>query len=90
MIISNLKFDFSRVQYLVVYFIILSFACFIFNFEAELHCYIWRKVFFNKFQCWPATLSKLEMLAHCLFEFDTPGLGQAWFERSQEKLPCRK
>jgi hypothetical protein len=31
--------------------------------------------FFNKYQCWPATLSNFLILAHCIFEFDTPGVG---------------
>lgn len=28
----------------------------------------------TKCQCWPITLSQMLILAHCVFEFDTPGL----------------
>ena len=27
---------------------------------------------FNKYQVWPATLFQFLILAHCVFEFDTP------------------
>lgn len=30
--------------------------------------------FFNKYLCWPTTLFQFKILAHCVFEFDTPAL----------------
>lgn len=57
--------------------VVLSLACLKQNFQTsgvqkKVHHYLAENFFFFiKHQCWPAALSKMIILAHCVFEFDT-------------------
>lgn len=44
--------------------------------------------YLHKYQCWPTTVSKFEILAHCAFEFDTHARQAPVRVLQQRRLQC--